>query len=82
MNQEEIFQLITKLIIEVIPELEDHDFGYEESLTDLGANSIDRVEIVLLTKEALSIDVPQTQLAKVRNIGELAHLFYENYRSS
>ncbi|WP_160138421.1 acyl carrier protein [Chryseobacterium sp. c4a] len=82
MNQEEIFHLITKHIIEVIPELEDHNFSYEESLTDLGANSMDRVEIVIMIKETLSIDIPQTQLIKVKNIGELAQLFYENYQAS
>jgi len=82
MTKEEIFQLIVKNVCEVLPELEGHNFQPHEKLVNLGANSIDRVEITILTQEALSMEVPKTELVNIENIGELADLFYERYQTA
>jgi polyketide biosynthesis acyl carrier protein len=49
MNKATIFETITRIICEVIPELEGYTFQPDDRLVDLGANSIDRAEIVTMT---------------------------------
>ena len=57
MNREEVFDLIVKHTCEVIPELEEHNFVERDRLSELGANSMDRSEIVIMTLEAVQLKV-------------------------
>jgi polyketide biosynthesis acyl carrier protein len=59
---------------EVIPDLASHDFKGSDSLRALGANSVDRAEIVMMTLETLALNVPMVELAKAENLDELARL--------
>lgn len=79
MNKEEIFKVITEHACEVLPSLEDHNFQQDDSLKDLGANSIDRSEIVMMTLESLSLNVPLVELARAASIGELASILHEKF---
>jgi polyketide biosynthesis acyl carrier protein len=72
MNRQAILDIIVAHAREILPELADHVFRPEDALRDLGANSIDRSEIVMLTLESLSLQVPLVQLASAANVGELA----------
>lgn len=76
MSVENVFNIITGHAREVLPNLVDHQFQFTDSLRDLGANSIDRSEIVMLTLESLSLRIPLVQVAKAENIGELASLLH------
>jgi len=78
MNKEEIFKIIVQHTCEVVPELEDHSFKSSESLKELGANSIDRAEIISLTLESLSLQIPMVETFGAKNLDELATLLYEN----
>lgn len=82
MKQEEIFALVVRNICEVIPELENHPFQRSDRLVDLGANSVDRAEIVTLSMEALSLKIPRVELFGVKNIGELADVLYAKLQSA
>jgi polyketide biosynthesis acyl carrier protein len=82
MNKEEFFELITRHTCELIPELEGHAFQWSDRLKDLGANSMDRADIVMMTMESLSLRMPLVELANVTNIGELADAFYEKLQSA
>ncbi|MFJ6208616.1 acyl carrier protein [Lysinibacillus sp. NPDC092081] len=81
MNKEAIFNIIIRNSREVIPELEGYNFKPSDRLVDLGANSIDRAEIVMMTIEALSMRIPKVALAGANNIGELVDLIYEKLQS-
>ncbi|MEV0689374.1 acyl carrier protein [Streptomyces sp. NPDC050388] len=72
MTKEEIFPLITEAIREILPELADHTFQDSESLEDLGANSMDRAEIVMIVLEEMDLEVPLVDTYGPRNLGELA----------
>jgi polyketide biosynthesis acyl carrier protein len=80
MNKEDIFKLVVKHTCEIIPELEGHDFKPDDRLTDLGANSVDRAEIVAMTLEAMGLQIPRVELFGVKNIGELVNVLYEKSR--
>ncbi|MEV5432447.1 acyl carrier protein [Streptomyces sp. NPDC052701] len=77
MSQTRVFDLIVEHTREVIPELEEHRFAPTDSLRDLGANSIDRAEIIVMTLESLSASIPLVELADAKNIGELADLIHD-----
>lgn len=77
MNQERVFETIVKHVQDVIPELEGHPFQPADSLKALGANSVDRADIIMLTLESLSLNIPLIEMAKAENIGELARIIHE-----
>lgn len=82
MNKEDIIKLIARHTCEVIPELTGHNFKPGDRLVDLGANSVDRAEIITITMEALSLQIPRVELFGANNIGELADALYEKLQSA
>lgn len=77
MNKESIIEVIARHTREVIPRLEGHQFQPSDSLKALGANSVDRADIIMMTLESLSLNVPLIAMAKAENIGELASIIHE-----
>jgi polyketide biosynthesis acyl carrier protein len=77
MNKDEIFQIIVRHTLEVLPVLEEHDFKQTDSLKALGANSIDRADIIMLTLETLSLNIPMMAMAKAENMGQLAGIIHD-----
>ncbi len=78
MKKEDIFELIALHTSKVIPKLKNHMFQPEDSLKDLGANSLDRSEIIEMVMESLSLQIPRVNVFGAKNIGELADILYEN----
>lgn len=77
MSKDTIFEIIKENIMEILPEITDEKITSEESLRKLGANSVDRMDIVVKTMEALGIKVSMVETAQAGNIGELVDLFYK-----
>jgi polyketide biosynthesis acyl carrier protein len=80
MDTTDIFDLIVRCTREVVPELESHAFQRSDRLEALGANSMDRAEIVTMVLESLSLKIPRVELFGPNNIGELADLLHEKTR--
>lgn len=81
MPMQEVLDLIVKHTCEVMPELDDHTFVATDSLRELGANSMDRAEIIMMTLESLSVTIPLVELAGANNVGELAKLIHDKSTS-
>ncbi|WP_093231769.1 acyl carrier protein [Thermoflavimicrobium dichotomicum] len=81
MNKEDIFRLVVEHTREVLPELEEYNIQPNDRLVDLGANSVDRAEIIMRTMESLSLKVPRVELFGAKNIEELVELLYEKIQS-
>ncbi|MET9969785.1 phosphopantetheine-binding protein [Streptomyces sp. NPDC059862] len=58
----------------VLPEVDPDLVTEDVSLTDLGANSIDRVDVVTMAMDALGISLSVTEFTDVHDIGSLARL--------
>lgn len=82
MNKEDIVELVVRHSCQVIPGLAGHEFKQSDRLIDLGANSVDRAEIITITMEALSLQIPRVELFGTNNIGELADVLYEKLQSA
>ena len=76
MNLEDVFAIVAGHTREVVPGLDDYAFQFTDSLRELGANSIDRSEVVMLALESLSLKAPMIDFAKAENMGELATLLH------
>lgn len=76
MTKQYIFDLIVANTCEVLPDLKERQFTQADSLRDLGANSIDRSEIIVMTLDALSLNIPLVEFAAAANIGDLASIIH------
>lgn len=75
-TREQIFDLIVSQAREVAPELQEHIFQDRDQLHELGINSVDRAEILMLVIETLSLSIPRVELFGPKSIGELADLVH------
>ncbi|MDR3602272.1 MAG: acyl carrier protein [Desulfosporosinus sp.] len=77
MLKENVFQVIKSSIVEILPEISTNQIVISVSLQDLGANSIDRMDIIIKSMERLGVKIPLVELAKVNNIQGLVDILYE-----
>lgn len=73
----DIVKVIKENLLEIIPELEGENISLDDSFVDLGANSIDRGELITLTLERLSLNVPRIEFVSAQTINQLADLIVE-----
>jgi polyketide biosynthesis acyl carrier protein len=76
-TKSEIFGLIQKNVVTVLPFIEPDMITPESSLRGFGANSIDRMEILLETMEALDTMIPMTEFGSVSNIQGIIDLLHD-----
>lgn len=77
-REREIFEIVKQKVVEVLVDVDPEAVTPDRSLTELGANSIDRVEVAMGAMEALDLHVPRTALAGVSSLGELARVLGEH----
>jgi len=78
LTEEQVFEVVKAKILEVLGDgVPPAGIRREVSLRDLGANSLDRVEVVSLSMQALSLRFPVSELRKVSSIGELVEALHQ-----
>ncbi len=78
MSKQHVFDVVKKVIIEVLPDVNPDLITIEKRLVDLGANSIDRMEVVTMSMEELGLLIPMMSFANVNNIEGLVNVFVES----
>ena len=69
MTQEEVFEALKKNILDQLEdEVEEKDIVIEKSMFDLGANSLDIVEIVTNTMREIKVKIPRDELAEIKTM--------------
>jgi acyl carrier protein len=76
-RKEEIFVVVRNHLCSIVETIDAHQVEREASMKDLGASSLDMVEVVSCSMRELRVRVPRAELSKVRNIGELVDLLDE-----
>lgn len=76
MTKDDIFLQLKNIIIEILPDILPEQIKIEESLRNLGANSIDRMDIVIKAMEDLKIKIPLVEFGMVNNLQGLVDLLY------
>lgn len=73
-TEQDVFEVVRRNTLEVLPEIPADLVRIDGTLTDLGANSIDRADIVTMSMESLGITVPIREFQSVRDIQSLVDL--------
>ncbi len=76
-TKEEILEIVKGHLMDNLEDLDEADFDPKKSMKDLGANSLDIVEVVSCTMRDLRVKVPRSELSKLTNVEGLVNLLYE-----
>ena len=79
MTKTEIFEVVKRNALEILDVAPD-TVTIGKSLTDLGANSVDRIEIVTMTMEDLGLKIPFMSFAGASNIEDLVEILRSNIK--
>lgn len=71
MTQPEILACVSKNILDVLPDLSADDIAVDSVLSDLGCNSVDRMDVIIMSMEDIGIKVPLMSFSKVATVGDL-----------
>ena len=76
MSKEHVFAVVKKHLMQTVDGLAEDAITSEKSMKELGANSLDIVEIVSVSMRELKVKVPRSELSKLSNIGGLVDLLH------
>lgn len=76
MTREQIFAAIKANVLKVLPDVNPQAVAIGTNLTELGANSVDRVEVAMYSMESLQLKIPLVELHGTRNLADLVDLFF------
>ncbi len=76
MNRESIFAVVKSNVLKILPEVNPDLITLDTSLADLGANSVDRVEVTMYSMEALNLKIPRVELHGVQNLKGLVDVLH------
>lgn len=74
MNNQEVFDIVKKHLTTICTDVDPTKVSREASMKDLGATSLDIVEVVSCSMRELKVRVPRSELAKISDIGGLVDL--------
>jgi polyketide biosynthesis acyl carrier protein len=78
MTKEQIFGVVKENVLRVLLDVKPEQVLPETALSDLGANSVDRVEVVMYSMEELKIKVPSNELQGLSNLGGLVDVLWHH----
>ena len=71
MSEQTIEQRVKKIIVEQLSVNADQVTPEAKFIEDLGADSLDTVELVMALEEEFSIEVPDEQAEKLQSVGDV-----------
>ena len=78
MNQEEIFDKVKEIIIEQLGVTENAVTSEASFIDDLGADSLDIVELIMALEEEFDLEIPDSDAEKVVTVGDVVEYIKEN----
>ena len=78
MNTEEVFEQVKKIIVEQLGVTETAVNMDASFIDDLGADSLDIVELVMALEEEFDIEIPDSDAEKVGTVGDVVNYIKEN----
>jgi acyl carrier protein len=76
LTREKVLDVVLHHLRETVEELEDVDIDPSRSMKDLGANSLDMVEVVSCSMRELKVKIPRSELNSLENIDQLVDLLH------
>ena len=78
MNTDEIFEKVKAIIVEQLGVSEASVETESSFIDDLGADSLDIVELVMALEEEFDIEIPDSDAEKVVTVGDVVEYIKEN----
>lgn len=75
-SRDHVLEIVKGHLVDTIEELEGVEIDPSKSMKDLGANSLDIVEVVSCSMRDLKIKVPRSELNSLTNMNELIDLLH------
>jgi acyl carrier protein len=80
MSSEEIFEKIKNIIVEQLQVAETAVTEDSSFIDDLGADSLDLVELIMALEEEFGIEIPDGDAEKVVTVGDVVSYIKENVK--
>ena len=80
MSSEEIFEKIKNIIVEQLQVAETSVTEEASFIDDLGADSLDLVELIMALEEEFGIEIPDSDAEKVVSVGDVVNYIKENVK--
>jgi acyl carrier protein len=77
-NRDDVYQVVVKHLAEGVEGINPSTIDPNKSMKELGANSLDIVEVVSRSMRELKVKVPRSELSKLTNLNGLVDLLYES----
>jgi polyketide biosynthesis acyl carrier protein len=81
-SREAVELVVRDVIAVVLPSLSATAIPADKHLRDLGADSVDRVEIVLMLLDRLNLDEPMSSFNRLPNVEALVTFLHERCRGN
>ena len=78
MSSEEIFEKVKNIIVDLLQVSEDNVTLESHFIDDLGADSLDLVELIMGIEEEFNIEIPDGEAEKVVTVGDVVEYIKEN----
>jgi len=78
MSSEEVFEKVKKIIVDLLQVSEDSVTTESNFIDDLGADSLDLVELIMGIEEEFNIEIPDGEAEKVVTVGDVVEYIKEN----
>lgn len=77
----EIFEVVKKHLVDTVDTIDPNTVNREDSMKDLGASSMDIVEVVSCSMRELRVRVPRQELSELSNIGQLVDMLEQSIKA-
>ncbi|MCX4530636.1 acyl carrier protein [Streptomyces sp. NPDC002596] len=77
MTRDEMRSLVHEAITDILPSVAPERITDAAHLRDLGADSVDRVEIIISLQDRLGIDRPMAEFSDIPDIGALVGFLWK-----
>jgi len=78
MSSEEVFEKVKEIIVEQLGVAENAITEEASFIDDLGADSLDIVELIMALEEEFDIEIPDSDAEKVVTIGDVVDYIKDN----
>ena len=78
MNQEEIFEKVKKIIVEQLGVAETSVTMEASFIDDLGADSLDIVELIMALEEEFEMEIPDEDAEKIVSVSDVVDYIKDN----
>ena len=76
MTSDDVFGVVKKHLLEICPDIDESRVARAVSMKDLGASSLDMVEVVSCSMRELAVRISRQELSDLKDIGGLVDLLH------